>query len=47
MPAWVWKLIRRLAKLERGHVYTLTLVYLEGDPVWTVQAAGKVENGQQ
>lgn len=46
VPGWAWKLIRRLAKLERGHAYTLTIVMLDGDPVWTVQASGKLENEQ-
>ena len=43
-PQWAWKLFRRLAKLERGHAYTLTIVMLDGDPVWTLQTVGKVEN---
>lgn len=46
VPVWAWKLIRRLAKLERGHAYTLTIVMLDGDPVWILQAAGKLENEQ-
>ena len=45
-PGWAWKLFRRLSKLERGHAYTLTIVMLDGDPVWILQAAGKLENEQ-
>ena len=46
LPAWVWKFIRRLEKLEPGQAYTVTLIMTQdGEPIWTVQPAGKVENG--
>ena len=46
VPAWAWKLIRRLAKLEQGHAYALTIVMTDSEPVWTVQSVGKLENGR-
>ena len=47
VPADLLKLIYRLASLDRGHVYHLTLVVPEAttaERFWTVQPAGKVEN---
>ncbi len=44
IPAWAWKFFCRLAKLERGHAYTLTVVMTGDEPVWTVQPLGKLEN---
>lgn len=44
VPAWAWKLIQRLAKLERGQVYTLTVVLIDEEPVWGVQAVARLEN---
>lgn len=46
-PSWAWKLLRRVAALERGNVYTLTVVMLEDTPVWSVQASAKLENGHK
>lgn len=47
LPAWVWKLILRLSRLEPGNAYTVTVIMAhDGEPIWTVQPAGKVENGR-
>lgn len=43
-PAWVRKLVNRLAKLERGQVYTLTVVLIDDEPVWGLQAVARLEN---
>jgi hypothetical protein len=45
VPRWALRLIYRLAQLQRGQAYTLTVVMVGEEPVWTVQAMGKVENG--
>jgi hypothetical protein len=43
-PRWFVKLALRLAQLERGKAYTLTVLMVGDEPVWTVQAIGKLEN---
>lgn len=45
-PKWFVRLALRLAQLERGQVYTLTIVMLGDEPVWTVQTVGKLESGE-
>lgn len=43
---WI-RLIYRLAALERGRIYTITLVVPEkanSEPQWAIQAAGVLEN---
>jgi len=45
VPRWALKLARRIAKLERGKVYTVTVMMVGSTPVWTVQATGEVESG--
>ena len=45
LPAWALRLIYRLAQLERGKAYSVTVVMTGDAPVWTVQSIGKVENG--
>lgn len=45
LPAWALHLIYRLAQLERGKAYNVTVMMVSDAPVWTVQAIGKVENG--
>ena len=47
VPRWVWRLIYRLGKLERGKVYRLTVIMLADEPVWTVEAAANLENLRQ
>lgn len=45
LPSWAWKFIARISKLEPGEVYTVTLFLSPGgEPVWTVQPIGKLEN---
>lgn len=44
MPRWAWKLLMRLAKLERGQVYRLTVVMDGDEPVWAVEPVGRLEN---
>lgn len=45
LPAWALRLIYRLAQLERGKAYNVTVLMTGDAPVWTVQSIGKVENG--
>lgn len=45
LPAWALRLIYRLAQLERGKAYNVTVMMVSDTPVWTVQSIGKVENG--
>ena len=44
VPRWAWKLLLRLGQLKRGKVYRLTLFVLDGEPVWTLEEQGKLEN---
>jgi hypothetical protein len=44
VPRWAWKLIARLAKLERGQVYRLTLVMDGTEPTWALEPVGRLEN---
>lgn len=44
VPKWALKLARRIAKLERGKAYTITVMMVGSTPVWTVQATGEIEN---
>ena len=44
LPAWAWKFIARIAKLEHGQAYTVTVFMTDGEPVWTVQPIAKLEN---
>jgi len=44
VPRWALRLLYRLAQLQRGHAYTLTVIVTGDEPVWTVQPLGKVEN---
>ncbi len=46
VPRWALRLLYRLAQLQRGQAYTLTVVMVGDEPVWTVQQMGKVENGR-
>ena len=46
VPRWALRLLYRLAQLQRGQAYTLTLLMVGDEPVWTVQQMGKVENGK-
>lgn len=48
IPARWLHLLYRLAKLERGKVYTITLIVPteDGDPQWAISGAAKVENGR-
>ena len=45
LPRWGLRLIYRLAQLERGRAYNVTVLMVGDEPVWTVQSIGKVENG--
>jgi hypothetical protein len=45
LPAWALRLIYRLAQLEKGKAYNVTVMMVSDTPVWTVQSIGKVENG--
>ena len=47
VPRWAWKLLMRLGTLRRGEVYRLTLVIADGDPAWTVESVGKLENWRE
>ena len=47
VPRWAWKLLMRLGQLKRGEVYRLTLVIADGDPAWTVESVGKLENWRE
>ncbi len=44
LPRWGLRLIYRLAQLERGRAYNVTVMMVGDEPVWTVQSIGKVEN---
>lgn len=44
VPRWVWRLIYRLGKLERGKAYRLTVIMLDGEPLWTIDGASNLEN---
>lgn len=46
VPRWALRLLYRLAQLQRGQAYTLTVIMVGDEPVWTVQQMGKVENGR-
>jgi hypothetical protein len=46
VPRWAMRLLYRLAQLQRGQAYTLTLIMVGDEPVWTVEHMGKVENGR-
>lgn len=46
VPRWALRLLYRLAQLQRGQAYTVTVVMAGDEPVWTVQQMGKVENGR-
>lgn len=48
-PVWAWKFVRRLATLERGRAYDVTVIVPddEAEPVWIVRAGGKLENGRK
>ena len=45
LPRWGLRLIYRLAQLERGRAYNVTVLMVGDEPVWTVQSIGKLENG--
>lgn len=47
-PAWYIKLAMRLAQLQRGQAYDVTLIVPVGDgePVWIVRDGTKVENSR-
>lgn len=47
VPRWLWKLIYRLAKLERGQVYRLTLIMGGDEPAWAVEPVARLENWQE
>lgn len=46
VPRWALRLLYRLAQLQRGQAYTVTVIMAGDEPVWTVQQMGKVENGR-
>lgn len=48
VPKWARRLIYRLAQLERGKAYDVTVVMPsgEGDPVWVVRGVNPVENAK-
>ena len=44
-PKWFVRLALRLAQLESGRVYSLLLIVpKDGEPTWSVQGDGKLEN---
>lgn len=46
---WV-NFLQRVARLERGRVYTLTLIvpsHADAEPVWAISSEGKIENGNE
>lgn len=45
LPAWAIRLAYRVAQLERGRAYNVTVIMANREPSWTVQPIGKVENG--
>ena len=45
LPAWAIRLAYRVAQLERGRAYNVTVIMANREPSWTVQPMGKVENG--
>jgi hypothetical protein len=44
VPKWALKLARRIAKLEPGKAYAITVMMVGSTPVWTVQTTGEIEN---
>lgn len=49
MPARLRNLMQRLARLERGKVYTLVLIVpdsADGEPCWSLQNEAKLENAR-
>lgn len=45
VPAWFTRLALRIAQLEGGRVYNLTVIVpVKGEPSWTVTGGGKLEN---
>lgn len=50
LPSQWIRLLYRLAGLERGRIYTITLVVPEkagSEPQWGIQAAGVLENAKR
>lgn len=48
VPKRLRNLVNRLARLDEGQAYTLTLFFPQGgEPIWTIQPLGKVENDRQ
>lgn len=45
LPRWALRLLYRLAQLQNGQAYTVTIIMAGSEPVWAVQPIGKVENG--
>lgn len=45
LPAWAIRLAYRVAQLEHGRAYNVTVIKANQEPSWTVQPMGKVENG--
>ncbi len=44
-PVWFTRLALRIAQLEAGRVYNLTLIVpAKGEPTWSVTGGGKLEN---
>lgn len=45
-PNWYIKLAMRLAQLQQGHAYDVTVIIPAGggEPVWIVRGGAKVEN---
>lgn len=46
VPRWVWKLIRRLAQMEKGKLYRLTLINSGDEPAWVLEAVANLENSE-
>jgi len=42
----VWKLIRRLAQMEKGKLYRLTLINSGDEPAWVLEAVANLENSE-
>ena len=46
VPRWALRLIYRLAQMQQGQAYTVTVIMAGNEPVWMMQPLGKVENGR-
>jgi hypothetical protein len=50
IPARWLRFLYRVAKLEAGRVYTLTLIVpsqVDAEPTWAISGEGKIENGNE